>query len=54
MYQLPIFIFKCPYSYFLKVLEFYFMVFFFPVSILKVDLNLTEIRTVQDYVCSKN
>ena len=44
---------KCPYSYFSKVLEFYFRVFF-PVSILKIDLNAAEIRTVQDYVCTKN
>ena len=44
----------CPYSYFSKVVEFYFRVFFFPVSILKIDLNATEIRSVQDYVCIKN
>ena len=43
---------KCPYSYFSKALEFYFRVFFFPVSILKIDLNGAEIRTVQDYVCT--
>ena len=49
MYQPP----RCPYSYFLKALEFYFRVFF-PVSILKIDLNTAEIRTVQDYVCTKN
>ena len=24
------------------------------VSILKIDLNVAEIRTVQDYVCMKN
>ena len=35
-YQPP----KCPYSYFSKALE------FFPVSILKIDLNAAEIRTV--------
>ena len=40
---------KCPYSYFSKALEFYFRVFF-PVSILKIDLNAAEIRTVQGYV----
>ena len=49
MYQPP----KYPYSYFLKALEFYFRVFFFPVSILKIYLNAAEIRTVQDYVCTK-
>ena len=27
---------------------------FFPVSILKIDLNVAEIRTVQDCVCTKN
>ena len=27
---------------------------FFPVSILKIDLNAAEIRNVQDYVCTKN
>ena len=46
--------FKCPYSYFSKALEFYFRVFFFPVSILEIDLNAAEIRTVQDYVCTIN
>ena len=46
--------FKCPYSYFSKALEFDFRVFFFPVSIPKIDLNAAEIRTVQDYVCTKN
>ena len=50
MYQPP----KCPYSYFSKALEFYFRVFFFPVSILKIDLNAAKIRTVQDYICTKN
>ena len=45
---------KCPYSHFSKALDFYFRVFFFPVSILKIDLNAAEIRTVQDYVCTKN
>ena len=49
MYQPP----KCPYSYFLKVLEFYFRVVFFPVRILKIGLNAAEIRTVQDYVFTK-
>ena len=49
MYQLP----KCPYSYFLEVLEFYFRVFF-PVSILKINLNVTKISNVQDYVCTEN
>ena len=49
MYQPP----KCPYSCFSKVLEFYFRVLFFPVSILKIDLNAAKIRTVQDYVCTK-
>ena len=44
MYQLP----KCPYSYFSKALEFYFSVFFFPVCILKIDLNVTKIRNVQN------
>ena len=44
---------KCPYSYFSKALEFYFRVFFSPVSIFKIDLNAAEIRTVQDYVCTK-
>ena len=48
MYQPP----KCPYSYFSKALEFYFRVFF--PCILKIDLNAVEIRTVQDYVCTKN
>ena len=46
--------FKCPYSYFSKAFEFYFRVFFFPVSILEIDLNAAEIRTVQDYVCIIN
>ena len=46
--------FKCPYSYFSKALEFDFRVFFFPVSIPKIDLNAAEIWTVQDYVCTKN
>ena len=51
MYQPP----KCPYSYFSKVLEFYFrMFFFFVVGVLKIDLNTTEIRTIQDYVCISN
>ena len=50
MYQPP----KCPYSYFSKALEFYFGVFFFPVSIFKIDLNVAEIRTVQGYACTKN
>ena len=27
---------------------------FFPVSILKIDLNVTKIRTVQGYICTKN
>ena len=27
---------------------------FFPVNILKIDLNTAEIRTVQDYVCTRN
>ena len=54
MYQLPIFIFKCPYSYFFESVGVLRYGVFFPASILKVDLNLTEIRTVQDYVCSKN
>ena len=45
---------KCPYASFSKVLEFYCRVFFFPVSILKIDLNAAEIRTVQDYVRTKN
>ena len=49
MYQPP----KCPYSYLSKVLEFYFRVFF-PVSIVKIDLNAAEIRSVQDSVCTKN
>ena len=44
---------KCPYSYFSKALEFYFRVFF-PVSIVKIDLNAAEIRSVQDSVCTKN
>ena len=44
---------KCPYSYFSKALEFDFRVFF-SVSILKIDLNAAEIRTVKDYVCTKN
>ena len=44
---------KCPYSYFSKALEFYFRVIFFPVSIFKIDLNAAEIKTVQDYVCTK-
>ena len=44
---------KCPYSYFSEALEFYFRVFF-PVSILKIDLNVTKISDVQDYVCTEN
>ena len=28
--------------------------FYFPVIILKIDLNAAEIRFVQDYVCTKN
>ena len=27
---------------------------FFPMIILKIDLNVAEIRTVQDYICTKN
>ena len=50
MYQQP----KRPYSYFSKALEFYFRVSFFPVSFLKINLNAAEIRTVKDYVCTKN
>ena len=50
VYQPP----KCPYSYFSKALEFYNRMFFFPVSILKINLNATDIRNVQDYVCTKN
>ena len=46
--------FKCPYSYFSKALEFDFRVFFSAMSILKIDLNAAEIRTVQDYVCTIN
>ena len=49
MYQPP----KCPYSYFLKALEFYFRVFF-PASILKIDLIAAKIRNVQDYILTKN
>ena len=49
MYQQP----KCPYSYFSKVLEFYFKVFS-PVSILKIDLNAAEIRNVLGNVFTKN
>ena len=41
---------KYPYSYFSKALEFYFRVFFFPVSVLEKDLNSAERRTVQDHV----
>ena len=47
MYQPP----KCPYSYFSKALEFYFRVFF-PVSIIKINLNAVEIRNVH-YVSTK-
>ena len=39
---------KCPYSYFSIALG-----VFFPVSILKIDLNAADIRPVQDYVCIK-
>ena len=28
--------------------------YFFPVSILKIDLNAAEIRNFQDYVCTRN
>ena len=48
MYQPP----KCPCSYFSKALEFYLKGVTL-VSILKIDLNVAEIRTVQDYVCTK-
>ena len=41
---------KYPYSYFSKALEFYFRVFFFPVSVHEIDLNSAEIRTAQDHV----
>ena len=44
---------KCPYSYLSKALEFDLRVFF-PVSILKIHLNAAEIRTVKDYVSTKN
>ena len=49
MYQPP----KCPYSYLLKVLEFYFRVFF-SVSILKIDLNVVEISNVHAPKISMN
>ena len=50
MYQLS----KCPYSYFLKALQFYFRVLFFPVTIHKIDVNAAKKRNVQDYVCTKS
>ena len=49
MYQPP----KCPYSYFSKALEFT-LGCFFPVSFIKINLNVAEIRNVQDYVCTKS
>ena len=49
MYQTP----KCPYSYFSKALEFT-LGCFFPVSFIKINLNVAEIRNVQDYVCTKS
>ena len=47
MYQPP----KCPYSYFSKAFT---LGCFFPVSILKIDMNAAKIRNVQDYICTKN
>ena len=49
MYQLP----ECPYSYFSKALSFT-LGCFFPMSVLKIDLNAAKIRNAQDYVCTKN
>ena len=48
MYQQP----RWPYSYFPKALEFYLRVFL--PCILKIDLNGTDIRNVQDYIRTKN
>ena len=36
---------KCPYSYFSKSIQVLLYGVFFPVSILKIDLNAAEIRT---------
>ena len=44
---------KCPYSYFRKRWSFT-LGCFFPVSIIKIDLNVSEIGHVQDCVCTKN
>ena len=48
MYQQP----RCTYSYFPKALELYLRVFL--PCILKIDLNGTDIRNVQDYIRTKN
>ena len=45
---------ECPYSYFLKALEFYFRVLLPCEYLCKIDLNATKIRIVQDDVCAKN